>query len=192
MGSETLEAHDGSRIGLRVEFVWRADRYSQIISLMDSDGAIIPLLQSIEGSSADDWPPSPPLQSLSIETLPDGRRVALLVGSAGRSHWSASIEAASNDAVIRFDVACRTESPDAALGSRYKLAQSPILFIAADHSWAEARSNQAGIIVAPDRGAFTALNPINERSFALQPQATKTADVKTIRWKYEIHLVSDS
>ena len=55
-----------------------------------------PLLESIEGTATDDWPPSPPLQSLSIETLPDGRRVALLVGMAGRSHWSASIEAVAS------------------------------------------------------------------------------------------------
>src|SRR6187401_2284712 len=76
--------------GLRVEFLWCGDRFAHVVSLADPDGEAIPLWRSEEGEAI----PCPPLQDLSIETLPDGRRVALLVGKAGRGHWSASIETA--------------------------------------------------------------------------------------------------
>jgi hypothetical protein len=103
---------------LRVEFVWRGDRFGHVISLVDADGAR-PLLESVEGSLADAWPPSPPLQSLTIETRQADSRVALLVGMAGRSHWSASIEALPDRAELRFDMACRHTELPAWLGSSY-------------------------------------------------------------------------
>ena len=76
------------------------------------------MLESVEGSASDDWPASPPLQNLSIEELAPGRRAALLVGMAGRSHWSASIEPVPGQAALLFDVACRTSDSDVSLGSR--------------------------------------------------------------------------
>src|SRR5207244_9937204 len=108
---------EGSR--LRIEFAWLGDRYGHIISLIDAHGVAERLLESIEGTANDDWPPSPPLQSLSMETLTDGRRVALLVGLAGRSHWSASIEPALGKAELVFDLACRHGPNHGMLGSRY-------------------------------------------------------------------------
>src|SRR5436190_4759521 len=85
-----IEASHPDGLRLRAEFIWHGDRFAHIISLVNPHGDIQPLLESIEGTTADDWPSSPPLQSLSVEKLPDGRPVALLVGMAGGSHWSAS------------------------------------------------------------------------------------------------------
>jgi hypothetical protein len=109
---------DGS--GLIVEFVWQGDRYGHRISAAGPDGTMVALLESIEEMAADDWPHSPPLQTLSIETLPDGRHAALLVGMAGRGHWSASIEPTAGIARLIFDLACRHTQQPKFLGSRYR------------------------------------------------------------------------
>src|ERR1051326_2095918 len=100
MQSEAIEAVGSNGVGLRIEFIWRDDRYRHTVSLIDRDRASIPLLESIEGNSEDDWPSSPPLQTLSVERLSDGRSVALLVGMAGGSHWSASVEPVAGQAAL--------------------------------------------------------------------------------------------
>src|SRR5262245_36695789 len=104
MRNESLIAR-GQRGAMRVEFVWRGDRYGHVISALDHAGQTVPLFESIEGTPADDWPPSPPLVNLHREMLPDGREALLSVGAAGRSHWSASVEAAQHEAALMFDFA---------------------------------------------------------------------------------------
>jgi hypothetical protein len=104
---------------LRIEFLFRADRYGHTISVVEPGGRQVPLLESIEGTAADEWPPSPPLQNLSIEEIAPGRRATLLVGMAGRSHWSASIEPVVGEAAMIFDIACRTRESQASLRSTY-------------------------------------------------------------------------
>src|SRR5436853_5119442 len=91
----SLETHNATGRGLRVAFTRVKDRFAHTVWLLEGDAAT-PLWASVEGSDADDWPASPALQQLSIETLPDGRRVALLVGMAGTSHWSLSVEPAAD------------------------------------------------------------------------------------------------
>jgi len=82
------------------------------------------VFESIEGTPEEDWPPSPPLQELHLEARPDGKQLALLVGMAGTSHWSLSVEfdAAAGTAV--FDVACRVKRAPGGLGSRYRRSGS--------------------------------------------------------------------
>jgi hypothetical protein len=107
-----------SASGLRLEFVQHHDRYSHRI--VAADGAI--LLCSIEGTDQDIWPASPPLQQLSIEEHRPGVEVALLVGMAGKSHWSLSIEPLADGSGFLFDVACRLRDAAGWLGSSYQLA----------------------------------------------------------------------
>jgi len=107
--------------GLRVVFRRLADRYAHRVELTHSEGAIC-LLESVEGTAEDDWPPSPPLQELHFEHRGAERQLALLVGRAGASHWSLSIELDSAAATITFDAACRVRSAAERLGSRYRSA----------------------------------------------------------------------
>jgi hypothetical protein len=120
MRSEAIEATGSSGTSLRLEFIWLGDRYGQRISLIDAKGAAQQLLESIEGTPHDAWPPSPPLQSLTIETRPNGQHAALLLGMAGRCHWSASIETAEGKAALIFDIACRHGENPGHLGSLYR------------------------------------------------------------------------
>src|SRR5438045_2944877 len=119
MQTEIMDVHGSDGVGLSLVLKWHLDRYYHAISLIGHSGRIMPLMESLNGLAEDEWPPSPPLQTLSIETLPDGRSVALLVGMAGRSHWSASIEPVSGQAKLIFDIACRHPGPPHWLGSRY-------------------------------------------------------------------------
>jgi len=167
-----LEAGD-----LRVRFTWHLDRYAHEISRR-AGGDWQPLLVSVEGSPQDDWPASPPFQSLHIEERDDGRTLALLVGMAGKSHWSASIEiegpSPAASACVSFDVACRVpDCPAGLLGSTYRPAgDSAGLQIELPHRYGPATLEHAGG---------------TERVAA---QAGTDAGPQTIRWDYRVCLTS--
>lgn len=127
------EAADGGRLGLR--FVRRGDRLHQSIEWLaaaDSQSTVSAgqsagvdrsttrfapcLLESLEGQSGDIWPASPPMQQLLIESRAEAGHVALLVGMAGRSHWSLSVEPLADRVGFRFDAACRLSGPPEWLG----------------------------------------------------------------------------
>jgi hypothetical protein len=126
MKDAALEAIAASGLALRLVFVWRGDRFGHLIASRRPGGDWQPLLESVEGTAADDWPPSPPLQSLSIERLGHDRLAALLVGMAGRGHWSASMEAVQHEAKLVFDIACRHAGSPGWLGSRYRWLVGPL------------------------------------------------------------------
>jgi hypothetical protein len=165
MRSEAIEAIGPDRRRLRIEFVWKGDRYAQLIALVDASGTAQPLLESIEGTAHDAWPPSPPLQNLTIETRPDGSCVALLLGMAGNAHWSASIEAAADKAALVFDIACRHSTNPGALGGRYRLLTDSKDLISI-------RADSANISQ-------------HEGTLEIQPIAASTS-AGTTRWRYEI------
>lgn len=101
---------------VKVEFVWRNDRFAH--AFVFPDGTRV---DSIEGDAADAWPPSPPLQQLSLEQLNDAD-VILGVGAAGSGHWSVSVEVVRLDQHIhafKFDFACQCKSACGFLGSSY-------------------------------------------------------------------------
>jgi hypothetical protein len=103
---------------LRVVFERRADRWGHVIERLDN-GDWHPWLTSLEGDATDDWPPSPPFQELHRTTLADGRDVILLVGRAGTSHWSGSVEISGESLV--FDIACRHSRAAEKLQSTYAI-----------------------------------------------------------------------
>lgn len=120
-----LEMPLGEGVILRVDFDRAHDRWRHRIFLALPEGSNIVgpvlLLESVEGTSAEDWPVSPPLQFVSIETRPKKLPVALLMGMSGDGHWSASIEQLPAERAIRFDIACRAKSHPQNLGSKYRL-----------------------------------------------------------------------
>lgn len=106
--------------GIGVHFWHAGDRYGhQVASDTASEQTV--WLSSVEGAADASWPPSPPLQELHLEDRPDGKRVALLVGRAGRAHWSLSVEADSIRQSLLFDVACRSLSGAEQMRSSYRL-----------------------------------------------------------------------
>ncbi|MCG8649882.1 MAG: hypothetical protein MI861_08615, partial [Pirellulales bacterium] len=115
----TLTTVDGR---LQVEFRWCGDRFAQHLRL----GPDQPLGHSVEGTSDQSWPASPPIQQLSLETL-SADKVLLGVGAAGVGHWSISVESTCVDGVtgLKYDLACRSQTLPTWLGSTYQLS-SPL------------------------------------------------------------------
>jgi hypothetical protein len=168
VATEAIETCGSDGQCLRVEFVRRGDRLGHVICAVSATGEVVPLLESIEGSAADDWPKSPPLQSLSLETLPDGRKVALLVGMAGGSHWSASVEPALDSAELIFDIACRHAKQPRWLGSQYQ--QLP---------------DRARRVVIDGEVAVT-----REQEIVSVQLTSQVASTGTARWRYIVRLAS--
>jgi hypothetical protein len=154
--------------GLRVRFFWHGDRFAHDVWIHDA-GQWICALQSVEGSPEDDWPPSPPFQSLNIEPRNDDRFVALLVGMAGKSHWSASAAIDLLLPCVHFDVACRVPAACAPrLSSAYRTARGGLLEIEPVIELGPTHVESCGEIVRV--------------SVPLSPHAA----VRTIRWGYRL------
>jgi hypothetical protein len=155
--------------GLRVRFFRRDDRYAHEIAVQ-ADGRWRVALASVEGSALEDWPASGPFQSLHVERRDDSA-VALLVGMAGKSHWSASCQIDAVERCVTFDVACRVRTAEAGfLGSTYRA------------------SGDAGAGVTVE--AVGELGPaVVERAGAIVRLAVAPGvdcEARTIRWGYRV------
>jgi hypothetical protein len=165
---------------LSVAFQKRGDRYAHQISCDFPDGPS-GLLVSREGTPADVWPPSPVLQSLHIETQADGIQTALLVGSAGRSHWSMSVSADASRHRLHFDVACRIHDAPQWLGSTYDAPIENASAWPADSFTQLAYSNEK----SAEEVAVQFKNMTGLIKFPA-PQVVGNGP-QTIRWQYTIH-----
>ncbi|HEX4130077.1 MAG TPA: hypothetical protein VHZ24_08540 [Pirellulales bacterium] len=153
---------------LRVRFTHAGDRYAHVVEVSDGDDWNAALV-SIEGSGDEAWPASPPLQQLAVETR-DGRPVAMLLGLAGASHWSVSIEAQS-DGALSFDVACRVTQPPQHLSTVYhRPADAPDVVLAVDPA-----AGEASCVEYP----LQELVRIDAHTQSVEPPAT-------IRWRYTV------
>jgi hypothetical protein len=116
MNSATLETES-----LWIVFDRCGDRFGHEIQCRRADGLAVTLC-SREGQPEDAWPPSPPLQSLHLETGSNGNQTVMLVGMAGTSHWSMTVEADLAKDRLLFDIACRIRELPSWLGSTYSHA----------------------------------------------------------------------
>jgi hypothetical protein len=167
MRNESIDAVGSDGVGLRLEFRWLGDRYGHFISQIGPTKDAELILESIEGAPPVAWPPSPPFQSLTLQNLANGASAALLVGMAGRSHWSASIEAVPNRAELLFDIACRHSEWLGWLGSQYRLL-SPT-----DRN-CRIRGIECEVQQKPE-------------SLLIQPAST-TIPAQTARWRYGVSM----
>ncbi len=170
---------------LCIEFRCVDDRWSHEVFVQSTSGPSR-LLSSIEGTLEDDWPPSPPLQEL--HSAGAGAPL-LLVGMAGRSHWSMSAEAERAARRITLDVACRT-SGGGPLGSSYE--------VAAGVSWhlQSCEVRPAGLNwalkVAVDSGVSSECQLLSRDDGGFRFDAGTipgTSSPQTVRWKYTLELV---
>jgi hypothetical protein len=162
-GGISATSREGTQ--LRVDFVRQGDRLGHTISLLSISGERLLVLESLEAAQSDEWPASPPLQSMSIETVRPDHEVAFLLGMAGSSHWSASVEALPDKAALVFDVACRHRQPPLWLGSRYRAA--------AGASAVTIRAEQGSLLTGADLIAI---------------EASPASPTGTTRWRYQIAL----
>lgn len=166
-----------SACALCVEFWRESDRFRHQIAMSTPDG-LRPWLASVEGVADNPWPPSPPFQELHLEQRPGDKQVALLVGRAGRAHWSLSVEADDSRETLLFDVACRSRCTAEQLHSSYRFVDDrrpdvePVSLSCYELCLLEGelhfdRDAGAGVSIGPQRGAYD-------------------ATVQTFRWRYQI------
>ncbi len=155
--------------GVCVRFTRVGDRISHAVarqSAADLQGGYQPLFESIEGSANEDWPLSPPFQNVFVERRAGGEQVALLVGMAGSSYWSASVQLQISGK-LTFDIACLVRATPRFLGSTYQScsALSPQLRHEPDGTQIEFLPTQGQLVIRP-----TMLDQIPA----------------TLRWRYEL------
>lgn len=119
---------------LTLLFTRSLDRWTHQF-LITSDGLISgadnKVLTSIEGDSEQFWPPSPPMQEIDLPQSNTASKVALGLGRAGQSHWSASFSLTSpskgrHEALVEVACLSSLQSSSAAaaeiqLASRYDM-----------------------------------------------------------------------
>ncbi len=173
---------------LRVRFERVGDRYGHELELVRRQETQS-LLASFEAGDNPAWPASPPLQQISMETNARGQVVAMLLGMAGKSHWSLSVEV--QDAALVFDVACRAAGGTGQLGSQYRAAQ-PIPRVAAPEP--EGAMDQ-GLPIGDGRIHLQALPlpdfplariDVDRSQHLLRIVPATAPDRSTVRWRYRI------
>ena len=129
-----------------------------------------PSLISMEQSPGD-WPASPPWQELHAEQLSDGTHAMMLVGRAGKSHWSMSVTLDNEQEALLFDVACRFRERPEFLGTTYQRT--------------ECRSVQ---IITVDLDGEAAPKVIETDNRVVIDATREVKPPATLRWAYRITL----
>ena len=161
---------------LRVEFRRKQDRFAHRV-LLDQ----VEVARSVEGDPSDPWPDSPPLQQLSLEQI-KGTETILAVGSAGRSHWSLSVEIEPNlegPSRVRFDLAARCrDHPSGGIRSTY---------LAADSIFVEPSEGDSMQELIEDRDEKRGWRKVSIRPRQANGEAVgETSRAATFRWSYQI------
>ncbi len=114
----------------KVIYEWDADRFRHRLAIRTPDGWM-DLMESVEGTSSEPWPPSPPWQQIVRESMGHrGEDVLLGVGLSGNGHWSIAVHPTNTEPSqshpttyqgLAFDVACKTSKPATRLGSTWKV-----------------------------------------------------------------------
>jgi hypothetical protein len=175
-------AIDGA--GLRVDFEWCDDRYGHEIALVPGPGEQALLVAEVQ-SGPEDWPDSPPLQQISWMEAKPGKRIGLLVGMAGKSHWSVSVESDSREAALLFDVACRVHHAPQWLGNKYRCPY-PIQLESPHAAQFAAGDSVVRVMTEPTDGEPPAAIAAAGTSLSIQPAFGDASVPRTVRWKYRI------
>lgn len=168
---------------LKIVFVRSADRFCHYIA--DSAAEEAALLASVEGAADDAWPPSPPWQEVHVERRGE-LQVALLVGRAGRSHWSMSVEPDAVENGLLFDVACRTSGQVGLLASTYRLGDAQ-----AAVSLGNVVRFGAGYELQALTGEVEWSGTDGDRLVRIVPCRAEANSPQTIRWQYRLLPVRD-
>ena len=160
---------------LRVVFQFFDDRFHHSVGIL-TNGVFHTLLESLEGSANESWPSSPAFQEVSQQGT-----TALLVGMAGTSHFSASVEPRMDS--IRFDLACRLKEPPTVLGSTYRLLQPAAPNSTSDN---EDSSGQHSLNI-PLQATHDSPSNSSHNVHIRPPHLSKELP-QTARWSYEVRV----
>lgn len=167
-----------------VQFLLEGDRLSHSLFTEDPAGRRT-VMQSVEGSASDRWPPSPALQQIAVCPSGSTQRSLACVGSAGTTHWSLAVEE-DNRGCLVFDLACRVKEPFPYLGSTYEVADlaKHIEIQPTEISWT-LPNGQRWFVCSDD-----AIRPLRwqpaRRQWTVEPVRSQIDRPTTLRWKYRV------
>lgn len=176
----------GSALGVR--FFAAGDRFAHIISLRNREQSQV-FFESVEGGPDDAWPSSPPLQSVIIEKPSASRRLAMLLGMAGQSHWSLAVEllTSADGEWLIFDFACRAPQPPEFVGSRYRFGP---LVRWNKEEWPMMPSGQVRLRTDDYTALLRPHGSPNEMVMIPRTAQGSIAFPATLRWKYSIEVAT--
>jgi hypothetical protein len=207
----SLEARDTTCRGLRIEFFRVSDRYSHRILAEGCEELPVLLLESVEGTADNPWPPSPAFQALNIEDLnycnesTEPSTVAMLVGMSGSTHWSMSVRPLSNHDSQRelgrqpgfyFDAAGRLKSVPKVLSTRYSVGKrvraqrsgdGVLLHFGSGRCQLDSRAVDGTI----EPNGWQIVARANELRHELSSDQIESQIPTTIRWGYMVQLLVD-
>jgi hypothetical protein len=174
-----LDIPSGRGALLRCVFSKIGDRLAHAFFILNSaaDNEPLGVCTSIEGNECEAWPASPPLQSMSIEQHTTGP-VALLVGMAGRSHWSASFAAITDKKKLVVEIACRVGGEPVRLGSSYFFGGNGSLLTQVNATQLLCELGEHKLEIT------TSLLKLADAEVCITPPSPW--NVKPVQWKYEI------
>jgi hypothetical protein len=200
-----LTALESNEKGVRVRFYRHRDRYRHVVEAIVC-GRGTTLLESAEGDPDQHWPHSPPFQELQCQA---NEKAVLLTGSAGACHWSASVQVSRRNTVtlpadafsahipdgsdVIFDVACRSRTSPAWIGSSYHLLGDAAGCLPA-FAFAGTRNGPAVAIAKTQRECIVTTDSGGDgnRHIIINPIMHQTKDMPTtIRWAYRIFLATN-
>ena len=171
---------------LYVRYGRLGDRLAHEIGTIDGD-SFHPVLESIEGTPADVWPPSPPMQQIVEESIGVSLSPVLLgVGLSGNGHWSIAIES-QNASLLIFDVACKNSKPSLWFGTKYRVSTE---WVVANTTFSEIELNHLKTEFDPYRIHLLATigqlrYDESDRTIAIVP-TSDPGKMLTHRWCYRI------
>jgi hypothetical protein len=190
VGSQEVTRLDAGT--LVVCYMRAADRLSHTIGYQRKD-RFVPILESIEGTADQAWPPSPPMQQMVREEIGANRAAVLLgVGLSGNGHWSCAVESEQTPA-LKFDIACKNSKPSGHFGSKYRIVAGEFainephpITLHLNHGDGS-QSTSIAIQLHPVIGTIE-LNAI-DRTLSIHP-LSDPAIPATHRWCFKVALVS--
>jgi hypothetical protein len=125
---------------------------------------------------------------VTVEDPSRGRKVALLLGSAGESHWSLAAEliASPEGEWLVLDFACRADQSPGFLGCRYRLgptvrweAETSLLAVPLGSARLRADAHTAIVQSAPSPNQLDII-----------PRLVSQRAPTTVRWKYSVEVLA--
>lgn len=169
-----------------IDFRFRDDRHGHVI-LIRLQNEVLEILESVEGTGADEWPPSPPLQQIHEQELPTGT-VIWGLGMSGSAHWSGSfaVEEDGTSATRRLhaELALRSSSQNAGPVSTYRVLDPNATVVQPTEASLEVCSqfNQLLVNVDPER-ALLQWFP-EQRLLTIRPRVVPESAKVTLSWDY--------
>jgi hypothetical protein len=174
---------------LRVVWYRDEDRFGHEIAFVAGPTATACLSAEL-GRGRDPWPASPPLQQCSVEPSSRGGQMALLIGMAGKSHWSQSVETAAAAPSLTFDVACRVHRQPLWLGSSYRANHPVEVLSASSVRLAVAAGVELTLTGESLDGASSVRMEVGDNHVAIVADLGRLPLPSTVRWRYRIALAA--